>query len=84
MVTGNSRISQTRLARLKEATLRWSYEILHVPGKANVGPDALSRKERSLEPLRGPATEDTVGVMEGALVGMVIAVCPEPITMGFL
>ena len=37
-------ISNPRLARLKESTLRWEFSIMHVPGATNAGPDALSRR----------------------------------------
>jgi hypothetical protein len=37
-------ISNPRLARLKEATLRWEFQVMHVPGVVNSGPDALSRR----------------------------------------
>ena len=36
------------MAKLKEKTLRWIYDIIHVPGKIHVGPDTLSRKEVSM------------------------------------
>ena len=36
-------IVNPRLARLKEATLRWEFKVVHVPGVKNAGPDALSR-----------------------------------------
>ena len=38
-------IDNPRLLKLKEKTLRWQFRIQHVPGKINVGPDTLSRKE---------------------------------------
>ena len=41
-------IDNPRLAKLKEKTLRWKYDIIHVPGKIHVGPDTLSRKEVSM------------------------------------
>ena len=36
-------IENPRLLRLKEKTLAYEYEIVHVPGKTNVAPDAMSR-----------------------------------------
>ena len=38
-------IDNPRLLKLKEKTLRWQFQIQHVPGKIPVGPDTLSRKE---------------------------------------
>ena len=32
------------LLKLKEKTLRWQFQIQHVPGKIYIGPDTLSRK----------------------------------------
>lgn len=40
-------IDNPRLLKLKEKTLRWKFDIIHVPGKIHVGPDTLSRKETS-------------------------------------
>ena len=36
-------IDNGRLLCLKEKTLGWRFRILHIPGKRNCGPDALSR-----------------------------------------
>ena len=36
-------IENPRLLRLKEKTLPYEYDIIHVPGKTNVAPDAMSR-----------------------------------------
>ena len=36
-------IDNSRLLRLKEKTLGWKFRIIHIPGKRNGGPDALSR-----------------------------------------
>ena len=41
-------ISNPRLVKLKEKTLRWHFDIMHVPGKIHIGPDTLSRKEISV------------------------------------
>ena len=41
-------ISNPRLVKLKEKTLRWHFDIIHVPGKIHLGPDTLSRKEVSV------------------------------------
>ena len=38
-------IDNPRLLKLKEKTLRWKFDIIHVAGKTHVGPDTLSRKE---------------------------------------
>ena len=38
-------IDNPRLLKLKEKTLRWHFQIQHVPGKIHVGPDTLSRRE---------------------------------------
>ena len=40
-------IPNPRLLRLKEKTLLYKYTIKHIPGAANVGPDALSRRPTS-------------------------------------
>ena len=40
-------IPNPRLLRLKEKTLLYKYTIKHIPGAANVGPDALSRHPTS-------------------------------------
>ena len=36
-------IDNSRLLRLKEKTLGWKFRMIHIPGKRNGGPDALSR-----------------------------------------
>merc|ERR1711994_61162 len=38
-------IPNPRLLRLKEQTLAWKFDMLHVPGRVHLGPDTLSRKE---------------------------------------
>ena len=38
-------IPNPRLLDLKEKTLRWHFNIIHIPGKCHVGPDTMSRKE---------------------------------------
>mgnify|MGYP003334138174 CR=1 FL=1 len=38
-------IHNPRLAKMKERTLRWHFDTIHVAGKIHVGPDTLSRKE---------------------------------------
>ena len=38
-------MSNPRLLKLKEKTLRWSCNVIHVPGVRNCGPDFLSRKK---------------------------------------
>ena len=38
-------MSNPRLLKLKEKTLRWIFNVIHVPGIRNCGPDYLSRKE---------------------------------------
>ena len=38
-------IHNPRLAKMKEKTLRWHFDTIHVCGKMHVGPDTLSRKE---------------------------------------
>ena len=42
-------IDNGRLLRLKEKTLGWRFKILHIPGKRNGGPDALSRAVPQLQ-----------------------------------
>ena len=38
-------IPNPRLVKLKEKTLRWQFEIIHIPGKIHIGPDTMSRWE---------------------------------------
>ena len=38
-------IDNPRLLKLKEKTLRWHFQIQHVPGKIHVGPDTISRRD---------------------------------------
>ena len=38
-------VQNPRLLRIKEATLRWRFKLVHVPGKIHFGPDVLSRQE---------------------------------------
>ena len=46
-ILGNScpmeKIDNSRIARLKEKTLGWQFNIMHIPGNKFGGPDALSR-----------------------------------------
>ena len=37
------KIENARLLRLKEKTLGWRFQVVHIPGSKNGGPDALSR-----------------------------------------
>ena len=37
-------IINPRLPRLKESTMRWSFEVVQIPGSLNSGPDALSQQ----------------------------------------
>merc|ERR1712082_480155 len=74
-------IPNPRLARLKEATLRWDFSVLHVPGATNAGPDALSRRRVGQvnsggEVLRvaGPTCEeeDEIELREAGLVALAV------------
>ena len=38
-------IPNPRLVNLKEKTLRWHFDIIHIPGKIHIGPDTMSRRE---------------------------------------
>ena len=62
-------ISNPRLARLKEATLRWEFQVIHVPGVVNSGPDALSRRSAGSSEVAtvyrvNPTEEDETPVRE--------------------
>merc|ERR1712239_10197 len=74
-------IPNPRLARLKEATLRWDFRVLHVPGATNAGPDELSRRSVGQvnsggEVLRvsGPTCEedDEIVLREAGLVALAV------------
>ena len=52
-------IDNPRLLKLKEKTLRWKFDIIHVPGKIHVGPDTLSRKETAICLVNGAGDQET-------------------------
>ena len=76
--------------RLKESTLRWSFEVFHVPGTKNTIPDLLSWQtntssllKTTLECCRVYASEVQVEdnrQLEGMLEYMAAAVCVQPVT----
>ena len=77
-------IANPRLMRLKEKTLRWHFDIIHVPGKTHVGPDTLSRKQImvALVNVLAVDNEDSSEVeeMESIIESMVAANMPHPVT----
>ena len=76
-------IDNPRLLKLKEKTLRWKFNIIHVPGKIHVGPDTLSRKDTavSLVSISGDqeAAWDEVE-LESHIEHQVAASAPTPIS----
>ena len=75
-------IDNPRLLKLKEKTLRWKFDIIHVPGKIHVGPDTLSRKEvtnclvsRDCDETSWDGTD-----MELSIESQVAAAVPAPIS----
>ena len=70
-------IDNPRLQSLAEKTMRWNFEIRHVAGVKNFGPDALSRYpggSSSVHELRG-ADPESVAWSEELETGVVAAVC---------
>ena len=83
-------IQSPRLARLKEATLRWDFTILQVPGTTNAGQDALSRRcvgqvNSGYDVLRetGPTDEevDEIELLEAGLVALAVGSLAGLVTM---
>ena len=77
-------IANPRLARLKEGTLRWEFSMVHIPGKLNFGPDALSRQAMTAGLVgvlhrERPSEEDqeTVEELEAVLVAETMARLPS-------
>ena len=76
-------IDNPRLLKLKEKTLRWKFDIIHVPGKIHVGPDALSRKDTTVSLVniaghQGGAWDEAE--FESQIEYQVAASVPTPIT----
>ena len=70
-------ISNPWVARLKEASLRWEFQVMHVPGVVNSGPDALSSRSAGLNEVAtiyrvNPTEEEETQVkeMESVLLAM--------------
>ena len=78
-------IENPRLLKLKEQTLRWKFDIMHVPGKIHVGPDTLSRKESTvalvdmLSPVHSEE-RDTSAELEASIEAVVAAHAPQPLS----
>ena len=77
-------VDNPRLLKLKEKTLRWQFQIQHVPGKIHVGPDTLSRKDVAacmVQIFSGTNTDtwDTEE-LESGLEAEVAANMPQPIS----
>ena len=76
-------INNPRLLKLKERTLMWNFDIIHVPGKIHIGPDTLSRKEVVNAVINIDATETgdwNTDNMEAELEATVAAAVVSPIT----
>ena len=78
-------IANPRLVNLKEKTLRWKVDIIHVPGKIHFGRDTLSRREvtAALIHLVEDSKEDSrerTRDMEAGLEAMVASAMPNPIS----
>ena len=75
-------IDNPRLLKLKEKTLRWQFDIIHVPGKTHIGPDTLSRKEVT-NALTNVACDETPwdeSDMELSIEHQIAAAVPAPIS----
>ena len=74
-------IANPRLLNLKEKTLRWQFDIQHVPGKIHIGPDTLSRREvtAALVNLVGAVEPDSWEKTRD-FEAMVAAAMPNPIS----
>ena len=75
-------IDNPRLLKLKEKTLRWQFDIIHVPGKTHIGPDTLSRKEVTIA-LTNIASDETPWDetdMELIIEHQIAAAVPAPIS----
>ena len=57
-------IENPRLLRLKEKTLPYDFFIVHIPGKVNVAPDAMSRYPDKSKPLDAGTPHDDECVLE--------------------
>ena len=75
-------IDNPRLLKLKEKTLRWQFDIIHVPGKTHIGPDTLSRKEvtNCLVNIDCDETPWDETDMELSIESQVAAAVPAPIS----
>jgi hypothetical protein len=64
-----SEIDNRRLLNLKEKTMAYKFTIMHVPGKRNLGPDAVSRyPQGSPTPTNSPCENNTKPICEALSV----------------
>ena len=83
---GNKRIEEIenpRLIRLKEATLRWNFDVVHVAGSKNAAPDALSRQSQALSVLMvapDADEEEASRKMEAEMECFAAVGCEAPVT----
>ena len=66
-------ITNRRLLNLKEKTLPYNFEIKHVPGTKNKGPDALSRYPPTVEETESENMADDIGMKTEAISTLFVA-----------
>ena len=73
-------ISNTRIFRIKQRTLPWSFDIVHLPGKTNFAADATSRNP---SPSTSAAVHSGLDQVEAALVSSLHAETRESIALSW-
>ena len=73
-------ISNTRIFRIKQRTLPWSFDIVHLPGKTNFAADATSRNP---SPSTTAAVHSGLDQAEAALVSSLHAEMKESIALSW-
>ena len=73
-------ISNTRIFRIKQRTLPWSFDIVHLPGKTNFAADATSRNP---SPSTTAAVHSGLDQVEAALVSSLHAETRESIALSW-
>ena len=74
-------IDNPRLAKLKEKTLRWQFQTIHVPGKIHVGPDTLSRKDVTAAFISVACDNEEIdGEVDRIIEAQIAANIPAPMT----
>ena len=61
-------ISNTRLFRLKQRTLPWYFNIIHLPGKSNLAADAASRYPAPIDDLHSSMNPDKMESLMAAAI----------------